>query len=456
MRKLYTDDILKMLQGRIAVVGNASAEYEIGELIDSYDCVIRFNNYEIAEYEKRVGTKCNIRCVTGWYDVKNYNDAIEVNPFCREAMESSNLSNYEQGNEFFVYTAQVDVHDFIPIKNPSAGLALLWLLNFYQIKVDVFNFDGFKTQHYFGGEVETTHSASEFEFILGLNHVIVVAETYPYKELYNYVHSIHSDYDENVGLMMYKKRGFSIANKRILEFGSGNGDLASFLHGKNNLVTAFEVSDTGFEKIKINNKVKGGGVALALHKERHDYFLSFDVLEHLTKNDAELVIREAAKTCRQLLVTVSTRPSGLLGPAGENLHLTVESIEWWKSLIEKYFCVEVSDGDFPEQYYICGWSLHSNFIGFDELLLEDRIASLDGLHEKAKYLVENNCFERANRLFEILVQMDLSSDLILRDYAGLCLIRQDLKNLLSAWFELLKNNPDDGELLLFIQDLARQ
>jgi hypothetical protein len=53
------------------LVGNGSSvlEKKRGELVDSFDRVVRFNSYQINEYEEFVGSK-----TTDWFVVRNFSD----------------------------------------------------------------------------------------------------------------------------------------------------------------------------------------------------------------------------------------------------------------------------------------------------------------------------------------------------------------------------------------------
>ncbi len=53
-------------------------------------------------------------------------------------------------------------------------------------------------------------------------------------------------------------------------------------------------------------------------------------------------------------MSVSTRLSGLLGPKGQNLHLTVRSVEWWRDLFAEHFDVQLINGLDVGQVMIAG------------------------------------------------------------------------------------------------------
>jgi GT2 family glycosyltransferase/glycosyltransferase involved in cell wall biosynthesis/2-polyprenyl-3-methyl-5-hydroxy-6-metoxy-1,4-benzoquinol methylase len=344
----HAEDLLATLIGkRVAVVGNATPKREFGHLIDGYDAVIRLNNFRIAGFEKLVGRRTDFRCTTGFSDIEHRNEHPEFSPFSASAVESAHLEAFNRANASPVLAARLDVHPFIPeTPKPSAGFALVELARQAGLPIDLFGFDGFKTAHYWrpGAEVHTTHSAGEFQAILQRPNVILFGETYPYAELYDFCHANHRDYDHNVGLELTRRLSRQFRGKTIIEFGAGNGDLSHHLEAQGNLVTAIEVSGHAFAKIHCSNKIHGDAFTLAGLREGFDVFASVDVLEHLTENDIRLVLREAGRLTDYLYLSVSTRPSGLLGPKGENLHLTVKPPEWWVEQVGRYFDVHLSNG----------------------------------------------------------------------------------------------------------------
>lgn len=343
----YTEDILNRLRGRIALVGNATPKRAYGKLIDSYDTVIRFNNFKLAGFEELVGTRTDLRCTTGWHDIEARPGLIEFSPFTADARESGNLAAFNKTNHRPVVAARLDIHPFISeTPNPSCGLALVQLLHQLGIEADPFGFDGFQTSHYWnaGQAVETSHSRRELDILLERTNVTLIGETYPYAELYEFCHREHPEYDDNVGVELFKRLNKTVRGKKILEFGAGNGGLSALMESMGNEVTAYEISSHAFNKIKCSHKVQDSAVGLPFQQTRHDLFVSVDVLEHLTENDIRLVLREAGRLCSEIFLAVSTRPSGLLGPRGENLHLTVRNAEWWVEQVSRWFDVRAYAG----------------------------------------------------------------------------------------------------------------
>ncbi|HEY1171408.1 MAG TPA: glycosyltransferase family 29 protein [Verrucomicrobiae bacterium] len=343
----HAEDILQRIRGRIAIVGNATPKRAYGKLIDSYDCIIRFNNFRLEGFADLVGTRTDLRCTTGWHDIEHREGLIEFSPFTADSREASNLATFSAANHRPVLAARTDIHPLVTeTPNPSCGLALVQLLNSLGIEADLFGFDGFQTSHYWnaGQKVETSHTLREMDIVLSRPNIILIGDTYPYAELYQFCHAEHTDYDENVGAELFRRLNKKVTGKKILEFGAGNGGLSAQLEKWGNEVTAFEVATNAFDKIQCSHKVNDSALGLPYVTEKHDLFVSADVLEHLTENDIRLVLREAARTCSEIFLAVSTRPSGLLGPKGENLHLTVRPNEWWVQQVGRWFEVKAYPG----------------------------------------------------------------------------------------------------------------
>lgn len=381
-RKIYTEDLLINCSKPICIVGNALINDELGNVIDSYATVIRMNNYKITGYEKYVGSKTDLRCVTGWLDVENRNEFIEFSPFTESANESKNIVNYNSKNKNQVITALSDVHKFIhEIQNPSAGFALVQLFNNLGLEIDLFGFDGFKTNHYWEKDVNinTTHSNRELDFIVKRENVIVVDKLFSYKEIYDHCHSKYCENDDNVGLHVIKSLNKLFEGKRILEFGAGNNNLSKYLEELGNDVTAIEVSKNAFEKIQCRNKIIGDVFKLLKNKEQFDYLISIDVLEHLSEIDIKLFLKYISKKSRSCFLTISTRPSGLLGPNGENLNITVKDKDWWFSIISKYYDVKIYEGPYESQFILEGASR----------FLDEDCLNVESLGKRTYYIKES-------------------------------------------------------------------
>jgi hypothetical protein len=181
---VFTEDILLGLRGRIALVGNGTPRHPFGKLIDSYNVVIRFNNYRIKGFEDWIGTRTDFRCTTGWDDVEQREGIPEFSPFCAEAVESANLPAFNKGLKRPVLTAKTDIHPLIPESaKPSAGLSLIQLFQFLGLRADLFGFDGFRTPHYWTQTATpTTHSLSELQIILSRPNFVLITSDHSRQE----------------------------------------------------------------------------------------------------------------------------------------------------------------------------------------------------------------------------------------------------------------------------------
>lgn len=352
-----TEELLQALPQPIAIVGNGVPAGAMGAAIDHHPSVIRLNNYRLDGFEAVVGSRTTLRCTSGWSDIEARGQVGEFSPFTRESRESAAVADFEQRSGFALICAATDVHALVPgVPNPSTGLALAALCSQLGLQFSLFGFDGFASGHYWNPGVQhaTTHSSAERELLLALPGAVFYGQSYDYASLYNFCHAEHAGYNVNEGLALYRQLGVVIQHENILEFGAGNGDLSAYMEKQGNRVTALEVSKVAFNRIPIRSKINGDCITLAGLTQKFDRFVSVDVLEHLTENDIRVVLREAARLADSILVSVSTRLSGLLGPNGENLHLTVRSVEWWRDLFSEHFDVHLINGLDVGQVMIAG------------------------------------------------------------------------------------------------------
>lgn len=68
----------------ILIIGNGPSvlNHEVGHLVDSYDHVVRFNNYQLKGYEKYIGTKTTILARRACDDVKLHPPELYEQIFC--------------------------------------------------------------------------------------------------------------------------------------------------------------------------------------------------------------------------------------------------------------------------------------------------------------------------------------------------------------------------------------
>ena len=68
-----------------------------------------------------------------------------------------------------------------------------------------------------------------------------------------------------------------------------------------------------------------------------DGVFSFDVMEHIPKEQLPETFENIFSRAKKFVfLGISTRPSKTILPNGENAHCTVEPIDFWTSMVEKY------------------------------------------------------------------------------------------------------------------------
>ena len=355
-----TESLIRALPQPMALVANGHPGRELGHVIDRYSTVIRFNNFLLEGFSALVGTRTSARAVNGWTDLETRHGEIAISPFTADALESMHLSAFRAKHCVPVLHAATDIHALLPgFTKPSTELAFAALCSHLGLEADCFGFDGFTSGHYWDPDtaLHTTHSRSEVERLLQLPGITLYGRSFDYASLYDFCHTEHKEHTEygvNEGLILFPQHGITLPGESVIVFGAGNGDLSRHLerHGSN--VTVVEVSPTAYERIPVADKILGDALTLCTLERTFDHFVSVDVLEHLTENDIRIVARESARLAKRLTVSVCTRPSELVGPAGENLHLTVRPVRWWIDLFGRWFDIEVGTGHGLGQLLLTG------------------------------------------------------------------------------------------------------
>lgn len=73
-------------------------------------------------------------------------------------------------------------------------------------------------------------------------------------------------------------------------------------------------------------------------KGPYDLIFTADVLEHLDLADIrKFSMRVRGETPRYLYLAIATRPASKLFPNGTNVHLTIETADWWRGFFQAQF-----------------------------------------------------------------------------------------------------------------------
>lgn len=130
----------------------------------------------------------------------------------------------------------------------------------------------------------------------------------------------------------------NLTDSRVLDVGCGLGLPST-------LFTDYTGVDVSEQAIKVCQTTRQGRfyvcgiteVADLLAEEAFDAVIAFDVLEHIPEVFLDEVFAALAKVqTKRFLFSICCRPSGLLGPHGENLHPTVWPKEMWVEKLRRY------------------------------------------------------------------------------------------------------------------------
>ena len=115
--------------------------------------------------------------------------------------------------------------------------------------------------------------------------------------------------------------------KTVLDYGAGRGDWKKKIY-KNNTVSALDYFDLDivhkYEPTISNSK-----------KIFSDCVICFDVLEHIFIYDLKNVILDLYNHARKIvIIQVACYDAKAKLPNGENAHVTVRSLTWWKGFLD--------------------------------------------------------------------------------------------------------------------------
>jgi len=158
----------------IIIIGNGDcvSKLKLGNIIDSYETVVRINNYKIDGFEEYIGTKTNVWSTYGGLDVLKRDTAnIDTILVINKAIDldinklDSSKCIFKNVNVFDILkNNEILVDEFIP----STGLCtVLYYVNTYKIPIVYYGFDFFKSGHYFNKKhiFWSYHNSNLEEFI---------------------------------------------------------------------------------------------------------------------------------------------------------------------------------------------------------------------------------------------------------------------------------------------------
>ena len=137
---------MKNMKQKMIIVGNGSDKRKLGQTIDSFDLVVRFNKCVIKGYEEYIGTKTNIvvgvKNKSDFY--KNIDTILLVHPI--------ELDKYTKIYKEKIICIEDDIFKSCVEKytDPSSGIiAVEYFIKKNKYDITLTRFDGFKTPHYY-------------------------------------------------------------------------------------------------------------------------------------------------------------------------------------------------------------------------------------------------------------------------------------------------------------------
>jgi hypothetical protein len=152
-----TQELFESFPDTVLLVGNGKIENK-GELIDSYECVIRFNDFVIEGYEKDVGTKISAISFHNAQMTQDHSKNLNTNyEKYREVVPIFTTFQGHQGKSDILYieddTSLISVspgYRATPDKRLSSGSSLaLNLTLLFNKNVHLVGFDFWKSGHYY-------------------------------------------------------------------------------------------------------------------------------------------------------------------------------------------------------------------------------------------------------------------------------------------------------------------
>ena len=149
------------------IVGNGTSvlDFELGDKVDDFDTVIRFNAYRIDGYEKHVGTKTDIwaTCTADGRHLKEIDSYREViSHSWTEKEEDCKTYNKLKDKREDVWKISPDVWKNIKkdfkIETPSTGLLIIYCMLQRYNRVYLYGFDWWdRKEHHYSDKAKRGH-----------------------------------------------------------------------------------------------------------------------------------------------------------------------------------------------------------------------------------------------------------------------------------------------------------
>lgn len=169
-----------------------------------------------------------------------------------------------------------------------------------------------------------------------------------YSKIYDVVCDTHKGYQSargSPGYQFCRAYGERLREQgpRHLDVGCGQGFAVELMRGPEFNKTSFGVDvsprmiQVASERLRPEFFRLIEDAKIPFPDNHFDIVTCFDVLEHLDEQDAIALTEEITRSMAPdgvAVMSISLRPSISVDIFGDNLHRTVKSADWWKSIIE--------------------------------------------------------------------------------------------------------------------------
>jgi len=309
-----TEDLLMSLKQPIAVIRNADSSFQLGNFIESYNAIIRINNFMISGYEEKVGKSTTHWCVNcgALLSDKEFSladgkdQAILFAPLLKKNMEISRFMKRiskipvccKKSHTCRSNSSKYDVHD---INEPTVGFILASTFSSLGIMVDIFNFDFLSSGHYFDRSHDhvTSHIEGgkiERDILLNDRYCAIFSVANDDETISDNVYSVFPEHaTEKIGLTLFQgvlqDIVLSIHDKFVVNLGYEDGKLSEFFRSINAKVYAIDIPKNSVDNSVHTKAITAKIISVAEFSGPIDYMSAMNVLPFLQYNDVLVFFR---------------------------------------------------------------------------------------------------------------------------------------------------------------------
>lgn len=403
MDKCDYDYVKKIFEGkRVVILGSApSVKLNKGKNIDKYDVIVRINNYDLEKYKDFIGTRTDVHYAFYGNSIRKKKEELlkEGVYLCMCKCPNAKVLDHDKmvdfdpqnfGGDFrYIYKIREKFwfcKTYVPRKEilmeqmerlsghmPTTGFAaVLTILDFHPKELYVTGFDGFTSKLHNIDQAWRDKSnridpvahdpmremrlfkklARQYDFIKMdkeletmvldkcRNHQDVIAQ---YEEIYLKESDKGKLYGTSSESLLFKIYHWILqANPRsILDYGAGRSGLVNYFWRDGERVVA--KYDPAIREIRTKPS------------SPFDLVLCTDVLEHIPQDFLPTLLKDIKASSTKVFFTISLVAARRRLPNGLNAHLTVQSAQWWKELLNKHFTTVEVVFENGKEIYVKTW-----------------------------------------------------------------------------------------------------